>query len=371
MCFQPVVRGGAVVPIVTKDDKFCEVVTACRRIGKNRIGGLIFEQSYQRVIIRCFCQGAGKFSNAFVRVIFIDRRDRLRQSLRVAGSCPVVTVRAGQTIVQKFSHAAAPCGMDGDDVMGRFCRLLLQEAAEIGIGIAVPPVHLAIFQVIGKLLFVTVVTAKLILSMRPEVAERMIAVRVEKGTESSNIVDAEVDAAECRFDSLTLQDGKQLRVVLPLPCLLQLLQEDGGFERGKGGLGAAVLIVMRGGLTERVRLFRGSGRGIAVVVRGGFSERVGLAGIMRADAVITTVRDASRRLARHPARGAAGFVAAVFVVVAQAQGFFVSGADAAEACRITVRTVLADECRVGGLDGGFVAGRRDAEGLPAIHSGSG
>ena len=192
---------------------------------------------------------------------------------------------------------------------------------------------------------------------------------------------------------LRLQDGEQRGVVQTLPCLLQLPQEDGGFERGKGGLGAAVLIVMRGGfservglfrgcgrgaavvvggrLTERVGLFRGCGRGIAVVVRGRFCEQVGLAGFMLADAFRIAIVSGNRRLTRRPACGVAGLVAVVFVAGAQAQGFFVSGADAAEACRIAVRTVLADECRVGGLDGGFVAGRRDAEGLPAIHSGSG
>jgi len=116
-----------------------------------------------------------------------------------------------------------------------------------------------------------------------------------------NVVEAEIDVIEGGVRSLTLQDSKQLRVVLPLPCLLQLLQEDGGFERGKGGLGAAVLIVMRGGLTERVGLFRDSSWGVAVVVRGGFCERVGLAGML-ADAVLIAIDGGNRRVARCPPR---------------------------------------------------------------------
>ena len=205
--------------------------------------------------------------------------------------------------------------------------------------------------------------------LHPEAAVRIVAV-IKAGGQRTGVVKAEVNVVERGMGGLRLQDGEQRGVVQTLPCLLQLPQEDGGFEGGKDGMSAAVLIVMRGGLTERVRLFRGSGRGIAVVVRSGFSERVGLAGFIRADAVRIAIVSGDRRLARCPARGVAGFVAVIFVVGAQAQGFFVSGADAAEACRIAVRTVLADECRVGGLDGGFVAGRRDAEGLPAIHSGS-
>ena len=214
--------------------------------------------------------------------------------------------------------------------------------------------------VVGIVLFIVLLYPK---------AAAWIGVVIKMDEQLGNVVEAEIDVIEGGVRSLTLQDSKQLRVVLPLPCLLQLLQEDGGFERGKGGLGAAVLIVMRGGLTERVGLFRDSSWGVAVVVRGGFCERVGLAGML-ADAVLIAIDGGNRWVARCPARGEAGLVAAVFVVGAQAQGFFVSGADAAEACRIAVRTVLADECRVGGLDGGFVAGRRDAEGLPAIHSGS-
>jgi hypothetical protein len=35
--------------------------------------------------------------------------------------------------------------------------------------------------------------------------------------------------------------------------------------------------------------------------------------------------------------------------------------------RITVGTVLLEFLRVGALDGGFVAGGRDAEGVPVIH----
>ena len=216
--------------------------------------------------------------------------------------------------------------------------------------------------VVGIVLFIVLLYPK---------AAAWIGVVIKMGKQLGNVVEAEIDVIEGGVRSLTLQDGKQLRVVLPLPCLLQLPQEDSGFERGKGGLGAAVLIVVRGRFGERVGLFRGSGRGVAVVVRGGFSERVGLAGFIRADAVRIAIVSGDRRLARCPARGAAGFVAVIFVVGAQAQGFFVSGADAAKACRVAVRTVLADECRVGGLDGGFVAGRRDAKGLPAVHSRSG
>ena len=70
-------------------------------------------------------------------------------------------------------------------------------------------------------------------------------------------------------------------------------------------------------------------------------------------------------------RLAGGVIGKGVVLFAARESHFVGFAQADEAVRVAVRAVFFQQLRVGALDGGFVAGRGDAEDVPAVHVRSG
>ena len=226
--------------------------------------------------------------------------------------------------------------------------------------------------------FRVMAAVQLVLFARPDGAARQMVAAGKVLAQGGEVIAAQVDVLQRRLTRLCLQHGEQVFIVgSGFPGSLQTGKQRGGVF---AVVSRAVAVIMRRGfafgrrgalkvgdvfrLAQGFGNFRRQGGDIAVV--GGIGRGMGC---FRCGGRVLV----GYRIRRGFCRTAAlhFFLMSRADVGAQTQRFFVSGADGAEAFRVAVGAVFADARGVGLFDGGFVAGGRDAEGLPAGHGGSG